>query len=190
MTGETPVLPQKVLPSPLLNTPLVARLKLGVMVSGGGTNLQAILDACGSGRIAAEVAVVISDNAEAYALERARLAGVEAVHIPAGKRSGTAQWLAADDKHMEVLEQRGVELVCMAGYMRMLGPQVMAAYAGRVLNIHPALLPSFAGAHGQRDALEYGVWISGCTVHFADAEFDTGPVIIQAAVPVLSLIHI
>ena len=163
----------------------MAKLKLGVMVSGGGTNLQAILDACSGARIDAEVVVVISDNADAYALDRARAAGVEAVHIPAGRRSGTAEWLTADDMHLEVLEEHGVELLCLAGYMRRLRPQVGAAYPGRVLNIHPALLPSFAGAHGQRDALDYGVRITGCTVHFADEEFDTGPVIIQAAVPVL-----
>jgi phosphoribosylglycinamide formyltransferase-1 len=161
------------------------KLRLGIMVSGGGTNLQAILDACASGRIDAEAAVVISDQAEAYALDRARRAGVPAVHIPAGTRSGTAEWLAADDMHAEALEEHGVGLVCLAGYMRRLGPQVLAAYAGRVMNIHPALLPSFAGAHGHRDALAYGVTVSGCTVHFADGQFDTGPIIIQAAVPVL-----
>lgn len=163
----------------------MAKLRIAVMVSGWGTNLKAILDASACGKLGAEVAVVISDNAEAYGLERARQAGVAAVHIPAGRRSGTTEWLAADDMHLATLEQQGVELLCMAGYMRMLGPQVLAAYEGRVMNIHPALLPSFMGAHGQQDALDYGVRISGSTVHFADAQFDTGPVIIQAAVPVL-----
>lgn len=160
-------------------------LRLGVFVSGSGTNLQAILDACRSGRIAAQVAVVVSNNREAYALQRAQQAGVPGVYIPAGSRSGSAQWEAADPRHLEVLGDHGVELICMAGYMRRLGPRVLEAYTGRVLNIHPALLPSFIGAHGQRDAVEYGVRISGCTVHFADANFDTGPIIIQAAVPVL-----
>ncbi len=163
----------------------MSTLRLGVFVSGSGTNLQAILDACRTGRIAAQVAVVISNNREAYALERARQAGVPGVYIPAGSRSGSPRWEVADPCHLEVLGDYGVELICMAGYMRRLGPQVLEAYAGRVLNIHPALLPSFIGAHGQRDALRYGVRISGCTVHFADANFDTGPVIIQAAVPVL-----
>ncbi len=163
----------------------MSQLRLAVMVSGGGTNLQSILDACATGRIGAEVALVISNVAEAYALERARLAGVPAVYVPAGKRSETPQWEAADSQHLDLLAEHGVELICMAGYMRRLGPGVLETYQGRVLNIHPALLPSFIGAHGQRDAVEYGVRISGCSVHFADAQFDTGPLIIQAAVPVL-----
>ncbi len=163
----------------------LAKLRLAVLVSGGGTNLQSILDACASGRIDAEVALVLSNAPEAYALERARLAGVPGVCIPAGKRSGTPEWEAADAEQRRRLEEHGVELVCMAGYMRRLGPLVYEAYQGRVLNIHPALLPSFIGAHGQRDAVDYGVRVSGCTVHFADEQFDTGPVIIQAAVPVL-----
>lgn len=161
------------------------KLRLAVLVSGGGTNLQSILDACATGRIDAEVALVISNVAEAYALERARRAGVVGVCVPAGKRSGTAEWEAADLQHLTLLAEYGAQLVCMAGYMRRLGPGVLEAYQGRVLNIHPALLPSFIGAHGQRDAVEYGVRISGCSVHFADAQFDTGPLIIQAAVPVL-----
>jgi len=155
------------------------------MVSGGGTNLQSILDACASRRIDAEVALVISNVAEAYALERARRAGVPGVCVPAGRRSGTAEWEAAVSQHLALLAEHDAELICMAGYMRRLGPGVLQAYQGRVLNIHPALLPSFIGAHGQRDAVEYGVRISGCSVHFADAQFDTGPLIIQAAVPVL-----
>ena len=159
----------------------MGKLRIAVMVSGGGTNLQSILDACAGGKIGAEVAVVICNLPHAYALERARLAGVPGVCVPAGKRSGSPEWEAADTEHLRVLEQYGVELICMAGYMRRLGPQVYEAYRGRVLNIHPALLPSFVGAHGQRDAVEYGVRVSGCTVHFADEQFDTGPVIIQAA---------
>jgi len=163
----------------------LSKLRLAVMVSGGGTNLQSILDACVSGRIDAEVAVVLCNVADAYALERARQTGVPGVYVPAGRKSGTVEWEAADAEHLRLLAQYGVELICMAGYMRRLGPMVYQAYQGRVLNIHPALLPSFMGAHGQRDAVEYGVPISGCTVHFADEQFDTGPVIIQAAVPVL-----
>jgi phosphoribosylglycinamide formyltransferase 1 len=161
------------------------KLRLAVMVSGGGTNLQSILDACASERIEAEVALVIYNVPGAYARERARRAGVPGVCVPAGRRSGTVEWEAADAEHLRLLAAHGVELICMAGYMRRLGPGVFAAYQGRVLNIHPALLPSFIGAHGQRDAVDYGVRISGCTVHFADAQFDTGPVIVQAAVPVL-----
>jgi phosphoribosylglycinamide formyltransferase-1 len=107
------------------------------------------------------------------------------VCVPAGKRSGTLEWEAADAEHLRLLAEHGAELICLAGYMRMLGPGVQAAYSGRVMNIHPALLPSFIGAHGQRDAVEYGARVAGCTVQFADGQFDTGPIIIQAAVPVL-----
>jgi phosphoribosylglycinamide formyltransferase-1 len=163
----------------------VSKLKLGIFISGSGSNLQAILDACAGGRLDAQVAVVLSNDAEAYGLERARLAGVPALAVPAGRRSGSPEWEAADRRHVEILREHEVDLVCLAGYMRKSGPGLLAAYAGRIMNIHPALLPSFAGAHGQRDAVDYGVRLSGCTVHFADAEFDTGPVIIQAAVPVL-----
>ncbi len=160
------------------------RITLGVLVSGRGTNLQAIIDACEQGTIDAKVAVVISDKADAYALERARKHGIAAVHVPVGKY-GTPAYERADAEQLRILKEHGVQLVCMAGYMRKLGPRVLDAYPGAVMNIHPALLPSFPGAHGQPDALAYGVKISGCTVHFADAEFDQGPIIIQAAVPVV-----
>jgi phosphoribosylglycinamide formyltransferase-1 len=163
----------------------MSKLRLAVLVSGGGTNLQSLLDACAQGTLNAEVALVISNLPDAYALERARRAGVPAVCVPAGRRSGTPQWQAADAEHLRLLADHGAELICLAGYMRRLGPGVLAAYRGRVLNIHPALLPSFIGAHGQRDAVDYGARVAGCTVHFADGQFDTGPIIIQAAVPVL-----
>lgn len=160
------------------------KLSLGVLISGSGTNLQAILDAGQAGKIDAEVKVVISDQAEAYGLERARQAGVTAVHIPVGKYD-TPAYQETEARQVEVLQEHGVELVCLAGYMRRVGPGLLGAYPQAVLNIHPALLPSFKGTHGQRDAAGYGVRISGCTVHLADEQFDRGPIIIQAAVPVL-----
>jgi phosphoribosylglycinamide formyltransferase 1 len=160
------------------------RLVLGVFVSGGGTNLQAIIDACNSGAIDAVVGVVISNKADAYGLQRARDHGISAHYVKVG-RYETPGFDSADAEQARLLSEHGVGLVCLAGYMRKTGPRVLAAYPGAVMNIHPALLPSFPGAHGQQDASEYGAKIAGCTVHFADQEFDSGPIIIQAAVPVL-----
>ena len=158
-------------------------LRVGVMASGGGTDLQSIIDACEAGLVPATVAVVISNKADAYALERARRHGIPAVHIPVGK-TGSEAWEQADIRQVEVLRQHGVQLVCMAGYMRKIGPALLSAYAQAIMNIHPSLLPSFPGVEVQWDAVAYGVKIAGATVHFADAEFDRGPIIIQAAVPV------
>lgn len=160
------------------------KLRVGVLVSGGGTNLQSILDACEAGKIAAEVAVVISNKAEAYALERAARHDIPGVFLAVG-RNDTPEYFAADEQQVAVLQEHEVGLVCMAGYMRKAGPAMMQAFAGRIMNIHPALLPAFPGVEVQWDAVEYGVRVSGCTVHFADEEFDRGPIIIQAAVPVL-----
>ena len=160
------------------------KLRLGVLVSGGGTNLQAILDACLAGTIDAEVALVISNKSDAFALERAAFHGLPARHIPIG-RNGTPEYSAGDEAQVADLREHGVGLVCLAGYMRKTGPAVMAAFPGAVMNIHPALLPSFPGVNVQWTAQEYGVRITGCTVHFADEEFDRGPIVIQAAVPVL-----
>ena len=162
----------------------MAHINLGIFVSGRGSNLQAIVDASKAGKIDATVALVISDKEDAYALERARQHEIPAVHVPVGKND-SPEFEAADRRHVQLLAEYDVDLVCLAGYMRWIGPEVMATYAESVLNIHPALLPSFPGAHGQSDAADYGVTISGCTVHFAWPEFDTGPIIIQAAVPVL-----
>ncbi len=162
----------------------MSQLNLGVFVSGGGTNLQAIIDACEGGRIEATVTVVISDREKSYALERARSHGILAYHVPVGK-SDSPEFAAADRRHVELLREHNVDLVCLAGYMRLIGPNMFAAYPEAMLNIHPALLPSFPGTHGPEDAAEYGVKVAGCTVHFAWPEFDTGPIIIQAAVPVL-----
>ncbi|HEY3355835.1 MAG TPA: phosphoribosylglycinamide formyltransferase [Polyangia bacterium] len=157
-------------------------LAVGVLVSGGGTNLQAILDAQAAGTLGgAQVRVVISNRADAHALDRARAAGVEAVVVD---HKAYADREAFEDALVEALRARGVELVALAGFMRLLTPRFLRAFPDRVVNIHPALLPSFPGVHAQRQALAYGVTITGCTVHFVDEGTDTGPIIAQAAVPV------
>ena len=160
------------------------RIRVGALASGGGTNLQAIIDGCADGTIDAEVALLISDNPDAGAIERACEAGIPTQHVSVGKDLSD-EFFEADVTHLELLADYGVDLVALAGYMRRIGVGVLKAYPSRVMNIHPALLPSFPGAHGQRDAVRKGVRISGCTVHFADEEFDRGPIIIQAAVPAL-----
>jgi phosphoribosylglycinamide formyltransferase-1 len=163
---------------------MAEKVNLGVFASGGGTNLQAIMDNCEAGRVDARVAVVISDQEDAGALQRARDHDIPWEHVPIG-RDRAEQFLEADERHAEILQAHQVDLVVLAGYMRRIGPAVLEAYRNAVMNIHPALLPSFPGVHGQRDAVEYAVKVSGCTVHFADPEFDTGPIIIQAAVAVM-----
>ncbi len=159
----------------------MGKLRLGVLASGRGSNLQSIIDAAREGWIEALAAVVISDNRSAFALERARRGGIPAVFIDPGAFSGREEYESAV---VEVLRGHGVELVCLAGYMRLVGRVMLNAFPGRILNIHPALLPAFPGLHGQRQAWEYGVKFSGCTVHFVDEGVDTGPIIIQAVVPV------
>ncbi len=158
------------------------RLKLGVLVSGRGSNLQAIIDAIERGDLEAIIALVVSDKKEAFALERARKHGIEALFIdPKAYESREEHERAVGDE----LEKRGVGLICLAGYMRILSEYFVNRFRWRIINIHPALLPSFPGLHGQKQALDYGVKISGCTVHFVDEKTDHGPIIIQAAVPVL-----
>lgn len=159
-----------------------ARAKLGVLVSGGGSNLQALLDACAQGDYPAEVACVVSNVPTAFALERARRAGVPAVVVDHKAFTSKADFEKA---LLEALRTHGVEWVCLAGFMRLVSADFLAAFPGRVLNIHPSLLPAFPGLHAQRQALEHGVKVAGCTVHFVDAGTDTGPIIAQAAVPVL-----
>jgi phosphoribosylglycinamide formyltransferase-1 len=159
-------------------------LTLGVLASGSGSNLQAILDAVASQRLAARVAVVVSDRPGVYALERARQAGIpfEVVQFPAAADEETRA--AHDRRLVDVLRRHGVDTVVLAGYMRVATSVLLRAFPRRVLNIHPALLPSFPGLHVQAAALEHGVKFSGCTVHFVDEGVDTGPIIIQAVVPV------
>ncbi len=157
-------------------------LKVGVLASGRGSNLQAIMDACREERIPAKVAVVVSDNRDAFALERARSAGIPAVVVKLADFSSREEY---ERKVVEELKKHGVKLVCLAGYMRLVGRTILEAYPNRVMNIHPALLPAFPGLHGQQQAWNYGVRYSGCTVHFVDEGMDTGPIILQAVVPVL-----
>ena len=159
-------------------------IRLGVFASGGGTNFQSIIDSCEAGQIDAEVGVLITNRDDAGALERAQKHGIETEVVPVG-RDLSEDFHAADRRHVELLREHVVDLVCLAGYMRRIGTGVLNAFPHAVINIHPAILPSFKGAHGQRDAVEYGARISGATVHFADEEFDRGPIIIQAAVPVI-----
>jgi phosphoribosylglycinamide formyltransferase-1 len=156
---------------------------LGVLISGRGTNLQAILDAVRDGRLRARIGVVISNVATAAGLERAKKAGAPTTVID-HKAFATREEF--DARVVEELQSHGVDLVCLAGFMRLLSPVLTRAFSGRILNIHPSLLPSFPGLHGQRQALEYGVKVSGCTVHIVDEELDHGPILLQAAVPVES----
>ncbi len=157
-------------------------LRLGVLVSGGGTNLGAILAAVAAGALDAEVRVVVSNKAEAGGLERARAAGVEAVAI---SHKGFPTREAFDQAVVDCLRARGVEWIVLAGFMRVVTPVLLDAFPRRVINIHPALLPAFPGIDGPGQALAYGVKVAGCTVHLVDAGVDTGPVIAQATVPVL-----
>ena len=159
----------------------VEPMRVGVLISGSGTNLQALIDACSAGELDAEVDVVISNKSDAFGLERARRAGIAAAHIDRARYTTIAAYNAAIT---EVLEAREVELVVMAGYMRLLGQEVLAAFPGRVINLHPALLPAFPGASAIRDAFDYGVKVTGVSVHLADEHFDRGPIICQQPVRV------
>lgn len=155
-------------------------IRIGVLVSGRGSNLQSLIDNCESGYIPGKVVVVISDKEDAYSLERAKKHSIDAKFLdPKGK--GREEF---DREIMEVLKKYKVDLIALAGYMRIVGKEFVKTYYGRIMNIHPALLPSFPGVHGQKDALEYGVKVSGCTVHFVDEDVDHGPIILQKAVPV------
>lgn len=154
-------------------------MRVGVLLSGSGTNLQAILDGADA---TYEVVVAVSDRADAFGLERARKAGVAAVHVDPKSYDGRE---AFNEAIAAVLNEHDVELVCLAGFMRILAPVFIKAFdGGRIINIHPALLPAFPGAHAVRDALEWGAQVTGCTVHFADEEVDHGPILLQEAVPI------
>jgi len=157
-------------------------MRLGVLASGSGSNLQAILDACASRRIPAEVATVVCNIPGAMALQRAEAAGVPAVALPHGQFATREEY---DRAVIAVLQRHGVDLVCLAGFMRLITPVLLRAFENKILNIHPSLLPAFPGMHAVRDALAAGVRVSGCTVHLVDEGTDSGPIVIQAAVPVL-----
>jgi phosphoribosylglycinamide formyltransferase-1 len=160
----------------------VKRLKLGVLVSGSGSNLQSIIDRIEAGALNAEISVTISNKPDAYALVRCAKHGIATVVI---RHQDFRTREDFDRRMIDVLRSHGVELVVMAGFMRILTPLFLNAFPMRIMNIHPALLPAFPGTHVQQQAIDYGVKFSGCTVHFADQGVDTGPVIIQAVVPVL-----
>ncbi len=155
---------------------------LGVLCSGRGTDLQSIIDAINAGQIDAKIGVVITDKPGVMALERAEKAGIKNICI---NRKEFADRQSFEEKLTEALRAEGVTLVVLAGFMRILSPYFVHEFSGRIMNIHPALLPSFTGAHAHRDVLAYGVKVSGCTVHFVDEGMDSGPIILQAAVPVL-----
>lgn len=147
-------------------------LNLGVLISGRGSNLQAIIDACENGKIAAKVAVVISNKPDAGGLERAKKHNIPAVVV------------GSEPDIVKELKKHNVELVCLAGYMKIVGKVLLEPFRGKMINIHPSLLPSFPGLHAQKQALDHGVTVTGCTVHFVDEGCDTGPIIVQSAVPV------
>ena len=155
---------------------------IGVLVSGRGSNLQAIIDWCANERIPAKISVVVSDQEQAYALTRAAHAGIPAYTVKLSDFNRLKE--AYEQRIAQILSEHKVQLVCLAGYMRIVGDVLLKAYENRIINIHPTLLPSFPGLHGQEQAWRYGVKYSGCTVHFVDSGLDTGPIILQAVVPV------
>ena len=157
---------------------------IGVLASGKGSNLQAIIDYIKEENLPIKIGVVLSDNPEAYALERAKKEGIKSLYIPPG-RYKTFLEPEVEKKYVEVLKENGVELVCLAGFMRVLKKTFLQSFPQRIINIHPSLLPAFPGLEAWKQAIEYGVRFSGCTVHFVEEGVDTGPIILQAVVPVL-----
>ena len=161
--------------------PPMALTRLGILISGRGSNMQAIVAACLAGHVPAEVALVVSNRADAPGIGWARERGIATAVL------GHREYPSREQHDLAVvtrLRERGVEWVCLAGYMRLLSPAFIAAYRGRILNIHPALLPAFPGLDAQRQAWEWGVKVSGCTVHLVDEELDHGPIVVQRTVPV------
>jgi phosphoribosylglycinamide formyltransferase 1 len=159
----------------------VTKKRIGVLLSGRGSNFEALADSVAAGRIPnAEIAIVVSNRENAPGIEKARARGIAAQVIP----SRGLEREAYDKLVIAALEEKKVDLVCLAGYMRLLSPAFVAAFRGRILNIHPSLLPAFPGLESQRQAIEHGAKFSGCTVHFVDENLDAGPIILQAAVPI------
>ena len=156
--------------------------RVGVLISGRGSNLQALIDAVADGRLDACLSLVISNREDAEGLERARRAGVEAICM---SHRGWRSRDEYDQALVRELQRRRVDVVCLAGFMRVLGPTMIAAFPNRILNVHPSLLPSFPGVNAQRQAFEHGVKVAGVTVHLVTTELDGGPIILQRAVPVL-----
>ncbi|MBM2804212.1 MAG: Phosphoribosylglycinamide formyltransferase [Deltaproteobacteria bacterium] len=162
---------------------MARQVSIGVLISGGGTNLQSIIDAIEAKKLDAKIQFVLSNKADAYGLVRAKNHGVS-TEVLDHKAFPSRE--AYDQAVVDLLHARGVELVVLAGFMRLLSPVFVKAYSNRIMNIHPALLPAFPGLHAQKKALEYGVRCAGCTVHFVNEECDEGPIIIQAVVPVFA----
>ncbi len=154
---------------------------IAVLVSGRGSNLQAIIDSIESGYLKARIAVIISDVGDAYALTRAKKHGIEAVFVNPKKFASKELY---EKEILGVLKTHDAKLVLLAGYMRILGKTLLEAYKNRILNIHPALLPAFSGLHAQKQAFDHGVKVAGCTVHFVDETLDCGPIILQRCVEV------
>jgi phosphoribosylglycinamide formyltransferase 1 len=154
---------------------------IGVLISGRGSNLQALIDAIAESRLDAKIGLVISNRSDAAGLDRARVAGIETVVVDHRRFSSRDEF---DRALVELLQARKVRLVCLAGFMRLVGPPLLDAYPNAVLNVHPSLLPAFPGVEAQRKALEHGVKVSGATVHLVDRDLDAGPIVLQAAVPV------
>ncbi|MBM4147784.1 MAG: phosphoribosylglycinamide formyltransferase [Lentisphaerae bacterium] len=161
-----------------------SRLKLAVLGSGRGTNLQSIMDACAGGAIPVQVVCVLSDVKDAYILERARHGGIPAEFVDAGPFRTKLEG-AGEKRYIERLRHYGAEAVALAGFMRIVKRGLLDAFRGRILNIHPALLPAFPGLESWKQALDYGAKVAGCTVHLVDEGTDTGPIVVQRAVPVL-----
>ena len=162
---------------------MARKVSIGVLISGGGTNLQALIGAIEAGKLDAKIEVVLSNKADAYGLTRAQKHGVPTAVL---NHKDFSSREAYDQAAVALLRERGVELVALAGFMRLLSPVFVKAFSNRIMNIHPALLPSFPGLNVQQKALEHGARFSGCTVHFVNEECDEGPIIIQAVVPVFS----
>jgi len=160
---------------------VAAPKKLGILLSGRGSNFEAIADSIQAGRLPAEIAIVISNRGDAPGLESANRRGLNSRLIPSKGRPREEH----DTEMASALKEAGVDLVCLAGYMLLLSPEFIRAFPNRILNIHPSLLPAFPGLDGQKQALEHGVKVSGCTVHFVDEHLDHGPIILQKTVPVL-----
>lgn len=156
-------------------------INIGVLASGRGTNLQAIIEAIEEGKIEGRITIVISDNPDAYALKRAKQYNIDTRYINFKEFKNREDY---DKEIIKALEEKKIDLIVLAGYMRIISPDFIKMYKNRIMNIHPALLPSFPGLHAQRQAVEYGVKVSGCTVHFVDEGVDSGPVILQKAVEV------
>jgi phosphoribosylglycinamide formyltransferase-1 len=161
---------------------MICMKKIAVLVSGGGSNLQSIIDSVESGYLNIQIAVVLSNKEETYGLTRATNHGIPTQVVSHREFNNREKF---ENKLIEVLDGYGVDLVVLAGFMRVLTPLFVNHYHHKIINIHPAILPSFPGTHGQKQALDYGVRFSGCTTHFVDEGTDTGPIIIQAVVPVL-----